>query len=90
MKKGQVLIVAKVSPHHRAAGIKLLEEAGVTVIFWPPYSPPLNPIELCWSKVKAALETAKARTVETLPQARKVALGRVTQTDAEAWFRHCL
>jgi transposase len=44
------------------------------VIYLPPYSPDLNPIEKCWSKIKTYLRAAKARTRETLEQALKEAL----------------
>ena len=46
LKKGQVLMVDHASPHRGAAVIKLLKKVGVKIIFLPPYSPPLNPIEL--------------------------------------------
>jgi transposase len=90
LKTGQVLIVDHASPHRCAEVIKLLKQVGVKVIFLPPYSPHLNPIELCWSKVKTILRTVKARTTETLPQALQEAFSCITSNDAEAWFRHCL
>ena len=39
------------------------------LLFLPPYSPDFNPIELCWSKIKTWLRTAKARTAEALLEA---------------------
>lgn len=48
-----------------------------------------NPIEQAWSKVKAALRAAKARTVEALEQAIAAALATLTAQDAHGWFRHC-
>lgn len=90
LKTGQVLILDNASPHRCADVIKLRTKAGVKVIFLPPYSPHLNPIELCWSKVKTVLKTVKARTTETLRQALQEAFGRITPANAEAWFGHCL
>lgn len=90
LKTGQVLILDNASPHRCADVIKLLTKAGVKVIFLPPYSPPRNPIELGWSKVKTVLKTVKARTTETLRQALQEAFGRITPANAEAWFGHCL
>jgi transposase len=87
---GQVLILDNASPHRCADVIKLLTKAGVKVIFLPPYSPHLNPIELGWSKVKTVLQTVTARTTETLRQALQEAFGRITPANAEAWFGHCL
>ena len=57
--------------------------------FLPPYSSDFNPIELCWSKVKAALRAAKARTFEDLLDALADALRSVSRADIQAWFAHC-
>jgi transposase len=52
-----------------------IEGAGARVLYLPPYSPDLNPIEMAWSKVKQFLRKAQARTVEALydtnPQSMK-------------------
>ena len=48
--------------------------AGATVLYLPPYSPDLNPIESMWSKIKAYLRKTKAKTKETLEQAQVEAL----------------
>lgn len=66
----------------------LFEEAGVKVLFLPPYSPDLNPIEECWSKVKGFLKTAKARTIEALETAIAMAVECVSPGDAQGWFKH--
>jgi transposase len=55
----------------------------------PPYSPDLNPIEQCWSKLKTFLRAVKARTREALDAAVTRALATVTASDARAWFAHC-
>ena len=59
------------------------------VAFLPAYSPDFNPIEKMWSKVKAHLRRAKARTEDTLNRAVARALKRVTHNDAAGWFKHC-
>ena len=90
LKPGQTLILDNASPHGQTEVTTLLGKAGVSVIYLPPYSPHLNPIELCWSKVKNFLKRAQARTKETLSQALQEALTQITKEDSEAWFRHCL
>ncbi len=55
----------------------------------PPYSPDLNPIEEAFSKVKALLKKAAARTKEALIDAIAEALAAVTPEDAAGWFAHC-
>jgi hypothetical protein len=61
---------------------RMIEAVGATVVSLPPYSPDLNPIEKMWSKVKAFLRGAKARTQEALYQAIAQALKTITASDA--------
>jgi transposase len=75
---------------HKVAGIRAaVEQAGARLLYLPPYSPDLAPIEPCWSKLKTALRTAKARTREALEQAITQALATITVSDARHWFHHC-
>jgi transposase len=75
---------------HKAVGIQqALARRGARLLYLPPYSPDLSPIEPCWSKVKTVLRTAKARTREALDMAITAALATITDADAQGWFRHC-
>ena len=75
---------------HKAAGIRAaIAQAGAQVLYLPPYSPDLSPIEPCWSKLKMALRTAKARTRDALEHAIAQALATLTVADAHSWFHHC-
>lgn len=75
---------------HKVAGIKeLIEATGAKLIYLPPYSPDLNPIELCWSKLKAYIRKQEARSFRALGKAIKEAFKTITQSDLEAWFQHC-
>jgi transposase len=75
---------------HKAAGIReAIEQAGARVLYLPPYSPDWAPIEPCWSKLKTALRTAKARTRDALEHAIAQALATITVSDAHSWFHHC-
>jgi transposase len=60
-----------------------LEEKGVNIVFLPRYSPDLNPIELAWSKVKAYLRRAKARSVDELCKAMSEALDTISTDNAK-------
>lgn len=89
LRRGDIVVMDNLSAH-KATGVKAAIEArGARLEFLPPYSPDFNPIELCWSKVKAALRAAKARTFDTLIDAIRDALRAVTKADALAWFAHC-
>ena len=75
---------------HKASQVKEVAEArGAQVIWLSPYSPDFSPIEQCWSKIKTALRTAKARTREELEQALASAIKLVTKSDIRGWFKHC-
>lgn len=75
---------------HKVKGVReAIEAAGARLLYLPPYSPDLSPIELCWSKVKQFLRSAAARTAEALGEAITAALATVTASDLRNWFRHC-
>jgi transposase len=86
---GDLVIWDNLSAHKRARARIWVESAGAQVLFLPPYSPDFNPIELAFSKLKAALRRAGARTRAELDQAITAALGTITSQDAQAWFAHC-
>lgn len=86
---GDVVIMDNL-PAHKVAGIQeLIEAKGAKLIYLPPYSPDLNPIEKCWSKIKTYLRKAKARTRQELETAFREALLLITMEDAIGWFKSC-
>lgn len=89
LRPGDLVVMDNLGAHH-ATGVKeAIRAVRADVLYLPPYSPDLNPIELCWSKVKTRLRAAGARTVRRLRTAVAAAVETVTQTDAEGWFIHC-
>jgi transposase len=89
LRPGDIVIMDNLRAH-KAVGIReVIEQAGAQVLYLPPYSPDLSPIEPCWSKLKTALRTAKARTREALEHAIAQALATITVADAHSWFHHC-
>lgn len=89
LQPGDVVIWDNLGAHRSQAVRAAVEARGARLLFLPPYSPDLNPIERCWSKIKTFLRAAKARTREALEEAIKQALATVTESDARAWFAHC-
>lgn len=86
---GDVVILDNLSAHKREKVQRLVMGKGARVVFIPPYSPDLNPIELCWSKLKTLLRTQKPRTVDELIAATADAIEHVTTSDLTSWIRHC-
>jgi transposase len=89
LRRGDIVVMDNLSSHKHDVIRTLIEARGAMVEYLPPYSPDLNPIEKCWSKVKAWLRNAKARTFDELIDALADALRAVSKTDAAAWFAHC-
>jgi transposase len=90
LKPGDVVVMDNLSSHKVNGVRKRIEEAGAAVMYLPPYSPDLNPIEKAWAKLKQLLRAAKARSKETLDQAIAEALKLISADNAKAWFKHCL
>jgi transposase len=75
---------------HRPTRIReLIEERDCELIYLPPYSPDLNPIEEALSKIKHILRKIAARTKEALIEAMGQALGAVSAQDVRGFFAHC-
>ena len=89
LRAGDIVIMDNLRPHKNEHTLALIAAAGASVLFLPAYSPDLNPIEKMWSKVKARLRSAEARTREELLEAIAKALQAVTAKDAMGWFASC-
>jgi transposase len=89
LRKGDVVIMDNLSPHKSEPTLCLIAQAGAEVLFLPAYSPEFNPIEKMWSKIKACLRSAQARTQPALIKALALALASVTPQDARNWFASC-
>lgn len=87
---GAIVLMDNLPVHHAQVIREALEAAGAKLVFLPPYSPDLSPIELCWSKLKQLLRSAKARTREALDQAlTRIINDSISDDDALGWFAHC-
>jgi transposase len=88
LRPGDIVVMDNLACHKAAEVQRLIAAAGAEVRFLPPYSPDLNPIERLFSKLKAALRSAAARTVDGLIEAMGEALRAVRPGDILGWFRH--
>ena len=86
LKPGDLVIMDNLRCH-KVEGVKaLIEATGASILYLPPYSPDLNPIEQMWSKIKAHLRSTKSRTIETLLHAIPVAFLSISPKDISGWF----
>jgi transposase len=89
LERGQIVVMDNLSVHKSKRVRRLIEQAGAALLFLPPYSPGLNPIEEAFSKLKASLRKAGARTIEALVEATGRALDTITPEDIRGFFSHC-
>lgn len=85
---GGVVVMDNLSSHKGGRVRELIEARGCELLFLPPYSPDLNPIEEAFSKVKSILRKARARSRGALVEAMGQALGAVSPSDARGFFEH--
>ena len=88
LRPGDIVVMDNLPCHKSAEVARLIEAAGARVRYLPAYSPDLNPIERLFSKLKAWLRSAGARTVEGLIEAMGDALRAVRAGDIVGWFGH--
>ena len=62
LRQGDIVVLDNVGAHRTERVRELIRAAGASVLYLPPYSPDMNPIELCWSKLKGLLRELGART----------------------------
>ncbi len=89
LRPGEIVVMDNLSSHKSPEICPMIQAAGADLLYLPPYSPDLNPIEKTWSKVKEFLRGSKARGTEELHQAVRRALKRITPQDAHGWFESC-
>jgi transposase len=89
LREGDVVVLDNLSSHKRAGTRHLIESAGAELVFLPPYSPDLNPIEMVFAKAKQLLRSLACRTREALWEAMQSVLDQISSTDAANCFRHC-
>ncbi len=89
LRPRQVVVMDNLSAHKGARVRELVEERGCELMYLPPYSPDLNPIEEAFSKIKGILRKAQARSREALIEAMGRALEAITSQDARGFFDHC-
>jgi transposase len=89
LRPGQVVVMDNLSAHKKGGRVReIIESRGCELLYLPPYSPDLNPIEEAFSKVKGLMRRAEARTRAGLVEVMGRALDAVTARDARGFFEH--
>jgi len=85
----KVLILDNATAHKNQEALQWIESQGARVLYLPPYSPEMNPIEYCWARVKQTLRDLAPRNVESLYEAWAKALKLMDAPLTNACFKHC-
>ena len=89
LQPGDIVIADNLGAHKVAGIRRAIQAAGATLWYLPPYSPDLNPIELCVATLKALVRTARCRSSETLWPFLGTCLERFSSDECRNCFRHC-
>lgn len=89
LRPNDLVVLDNLSSHKAPRVAELIRAAGGEVVYLPPYSPDLNPIELAFSKVKQSLRSLAARRVDEQWCGMQAVLDQVSTGDASGFFRHC-
>ena len=89
LKPGDVVVWDNLRAHYSIEVVELVESVGASVIFLPPYTPQLNPIEMLFSKLKKILRDCATATREQLISAIQHAITCFTDTDIDGYFTAC-
>lgn len=88
LRPGDIVIMDNL-PGHKVDGVRqAIEACGATLLYLPPYSPDLNPIENAFAKFKAHVRKFAARTIEALEAAAADALRQLKPTECANFFAH--
>jgi transposase len=88
LSDGDIVVIDNL-PAHKVEGVRAAIEAkGAVLLYLPPYSPDLNPIEMAFAKLKTLLRKAAARTRDTLWDAITQVLGEFAPNECANYLAH--
>jgi transposase len=89
LRRGHIVVMDNLAAHKGDKVREQIWRQRCELLYLPPYSPDLNPIEEAFSKIKGILRWAESRTREALVETLDVAISAVTERDAQGFFAHC-
>jgi len=88
LRRGDILVMDNLRAHHDRRVQPTCAARGVRVIYQPPHSPDMNPIEPAWALQKQFVRKHAPRNPQTLRRIARLARYRVTERHCRSWFRH--
>lgn len=88
LASGDIVVMDNLPAHKRDTVRKAIEAAGAILLYLPPYSPDLNPIEMAFSKLKAMLRNAKERSIDDLWKRIGKLIDCFSPSECQNFFKH--
>lgn len=89
LRPGNIVLMDNLAAHKGPKVREHIEAVGAQLVFLPPYSPDMSPIEHAFSKIKAYLRKVGARSHDAVVTALAQIIGLITPQDAQGWFTDC-
>jgi transposase len=89
LRAGDIVVLDNLSSHKRVEARQAIEAVGARIVFLPPYSPDLNPIENAFAKLKRLVRSAAKRTMDELWSFLGQLLDQFTPAECVNYFHHC-
>lgn len=89
LQPGDLVVLDNLSSHKSSTAVAAIEAVGAKIVYLPPYSPDLNPIENIFSKIKQLIRGFRPRTWHEIIHSAKQALLKITLDELENAFLHC-
>lgn len=88
LSPGDTVVIDNLASHKVAGVREAIEAVGAKLLYLPPYSPDLNPIELAFAKFKTALRKAAERTVDELWCRIGIIIDDFSPQECQNYLRH--
>ena len=88
LREGDIVILDNLGSHKGVAVRRAIRAAGAKLLFLPPYSPDLNPIEQVFAKLKGKLRAAARNTVDGVSNAIATAIDAFSPSECSRYLRH--
>ena len=88
LRRGDIVVADNLGSHKGAGVRRAIRTVGARLVFLPPYSPDLNPIEMMFSKLKTLFRKEDARTIETATIAIGKAMDTISTQECQRYIAH--
>lgn len=89
LRNGQIVLMDNIRFHKSREVEEAIKRTGAILVYLPPYSPDLSPIEKMWSKIKSIIKKLKPRTPGEFHNSLVQGISELNTTDFQEWYEEC-